>query len=50
MNDIKSESWAKIEELKEFLDLIETKIECDFKRAEALDLLSKFQLNYLIKT
>jgi hypothetical protein len=39
-----------VEEVKEFLDLLESKIECEFKRAEALDLLSKFQLNYLIDT
>lgn len=43
-------SWKKVEEVKEFLDLLESKIECEFKQAEALDLLSKFELNHLIDT
>ena len=42
--------WKKIEEVKEFLDLLESKIECEFKHAEALDTLSKFNLNHLNNT
>ncbi|CAI2383917.1 unnamed protein product [Moneuplotes crassus] len=42
--------WRKVEEVKEFLNLLEVKIECEFKRAESLNRVSKFNLNYLKKT
>lgn len=47
INKVEEKSWKKIEEVKEFLDLLEAKIEWEFKHAEALDLFSKFQLNHL---
>lgn len=50
VSTITGKSYKKIEELKEFLDLLETKIEWEFKHAEALDTLSKFHLNHLKDT